>query len=245
MRVALLFTSITASAATMYDVIIAEGVLGDPPACVNGCAVWSDLAGSHNTASQATVDALWRNATLQHLSGSSCAIPANLGVPEGAACYCAGTVAAPVDSWGYCGDPEIPMPQQINLQFGASGEHVQVAFVTLDHGAAQVAAPLVQLCDDAGTCVNITGRAALAPEPQNPTRVYSYHFVPLPSPLKAGATYTYRARGGTAVGSWSPWMRMTTRNPAQPLRFALFGDQGVYPFNNMANLGESIRLTTW
>jgi hypothetical protein len=31
---------------------------------------------------------------------------------------------------------------------------------------------------------------------------------------------------------------MATRDPAQPLRFAIFGDQGVYPFNNMGNLIE-------
>lgn len=189
-------------------------------------------------ARQATVDALWLNSTLERLAGSSCAIPANLGVPEGAACYCAGTNSAPVDSWGYCGDPAIPTPQQVNLQFGADGDHVQVSFATLDHGATQTGSPIVELCDDDGSCVNVTGRTALAPEPQNPSRVYSYHFVPLPSPLKAATAYSYRARGGTTVGAWSPWMRMATRDPARPLRFAIFGDQGVYPFNNMGNLIE-------
>jgi hypothetical protein len=170
------------------------------------------------------------------MAGASCAIPANLAVPEGAACFCKGTPAAPTDQWGYCVDPPVPTPQQINLQFGGSGASLQVAFVTVDFGAPLAGPPLVELCDAGGAaCANYTGRTTRAPEPQNVTRVVSYSFVPLP-PLAAGTTYTYRCLPGTPVGAWSPWQRTSTPQAGAPLSFALFGDQGLYPFSSVGNL---------
>jgi hypothetical protein len=231
-----LFAKINLSYGDMFDVVIPPDILAAPQTCVQGCAVWSDLAGSYNTVAQKTVDSLWVNISEQQLAGAACAIPGNFAVPEGALCYCAGTQSSPVSTWGYCTDPDVPTPQQVNLQYGVDGEHIQVAFVTLDHGSPLVAPPRVELCDAIG-CLNVTGTTTRAPEPQNPTRVYSFHFVPLPSPLKPSTVYTYRARGGTELGAWGSWMSMKTRSTADsPLRFALFGDQGVYPFNNMGNL---------
>ncbi len=225
----------------MIDVVMSHAMLSPPEACLHGCAIWADLSGSYNNATQTTVDSLWMNHSVEFSAGSACSVPGNFGVPEGALCYCAGTPDSAVTTWGYCGDPSLPTPQQTNLQFGVDGNHVQVAFVTLDHGAAQLSPPMVEFCNGVA-CLNLTGTTTLAPEPQNPTRVYSYHFVPLPSPLLAATTYSYRARGGTANGVWGQWKSMSTRSPAAPLRFALFGDQGVYPFNNMGNvLADRVR----
>lgn len=228
--------------AYQYDTVM-QVSMGAPQECDPGlgCAAWSDLAGSYNSASQSSVDAFWINATKQASAGSSCAIPGNFGVPQGALCYCAGTAGAPVSTWGYCLDPPIPTPQQVNIQFGANGDEIQIAFVTLDEGAPLAFAPSVEWCDGSGrACVNISGATTRAPEPQLPSRVYSYSFVPIPQTLyNASLSYVYRARGPTAFGASSPWFRTKARAPG-PLRFALFGDQGVYPFSNMGNIYDDV-----
>jgi hypothetical protein len=180
---------------------------------------------------------LWANATVQGLAGTACAIPANLAVPEGAACYCAGTQSAPTAQWGYCTDPAVPVAQQINLQFGADGSVLQVAFVSMDHSAPLVGPPQVQICSvgSAPACMNVTGHTTRAPEPQNTSRILSYSFVPLPT-LKPETEYTYRCKPGTNPAVWSEWQTMTTRATDGPMRFALFGDQGLYPYSSVGNL---------
>jgi hypothetical protein len=223
------------SNALMIDVIV-DVALTAPVICPLGCVdSWTNLAASYNTASQSSIDAQWMNASMQAMAGSFCAIPGNFGVPLGALCYCKGSVSAPTNSYGYCADPVVSTPQQINLQFGSSGSELQVAFVTHDYGQPLVTAPMVELCGETGGCINVTGTTTRAPEPQDPSRVYSYHFVPLPS-LAPASPYSYRCLGGTAGGAWSAQKTLITRDPSQPLRFSLFGDMGLYPFNNIGNV---------
>ena len=187
--------------AYMHDTVLTVPMI-PPTQCLYGCALWSDLAASHSTASQASVDRLWLNRTLQAAALRSCAIPGALSVPQGASCYCAGTPSAPTSAWGVCAPPAAPTPMQINLQFGASGAQLQVAFVTEDRGAPLLAPPLVELCGGGvAGCVNATGLAWRAPEPQQPSRVLTYAFVPLPEGLTragGGRSPTARCRGRRA-----------------------------------------------
>jgi hypothetical protein len=191
----------------------------------------------------AYVDSLWASAVAERDAGSSCAIPANLGVPLGAACYCAGVPAAHSTAWGYCTEPEVPYPQQVNLQYGASGAELQVAFVTADRGAPLVRAPIVEACAlGGGGCVNASGYTTRAPEPQLPSRVLSYSFVPLPPALTApGSRFTYRALPGTEPAAWSREFLVSLPTAGAPQRMAVFGDQGLYPFSSVGNLIDDAR----
>jgi hypothetical protein len=214
-----------------------------PEQCPHGCAQWSDLAGSFSAASQAAVDALWASSTAQRAAGAACAIPAGLGVPMGAICYCAGTAAARTSAWGVCSEPDVPTPQQVNLQYGASGAELQVAWVTADRGAPLVRAPLVELCPAAGgACLNVSGTARRAPEPQLPSRVLTFAFVPLPAAATAaGARFTYRALPGTAAAAWSREFAVALPAPGAVQTLAVFGDQGLYPYSSVGNLIDDAR----
>ena len=241
--------------ADMYDVV--EPAMAPPPACALGCAVWSDLAASFNSAPQAGVDALWASADAQRAAGASCAMPARfVGQPEAAVaassasplaagfdfsygpqCYCAGTAAAPASAFGYCADPAVPTPQQVNLQFGAGERELSVAFVTLDAGRPLASLPLVELCGSGGGCVNVSGSTHRMAEPQNPARVYSFHLVTLPAPLAPSMTFAYRVRGGTADSVWRGGFSFTTRAAAPaPTRFGVCGDLGPYSYSSNGNL---------
>lgn len=246
------------SSAYMLDTLISAPMRA-PASCAHGCALWSDVRSSHSSMAQADVDALWVSHDAQAAAGSACALPGNVGVPMGAMCVCAGTAAAPAHGSGVCSEPDAPTPQAVNLQWGASGAELQVAFVTLDRGAAQLRSPLVELCCEgaacacpafegvasmsrgAGTagCVNVTGAPATrAPEPQDPSRVLSYSFVLLPRSLAPRAAYTYRALPGAEGAAWSEvfTMRAPGLAPGEPQRMALFGDQGLYPYSSVGNL---------
>ena len=213
-----------------------------PAECAHGCAQWSDLQGSYSTASQAAVDALWADPAAQRAAGAACAIPANLGVPMGAVCYCAGTAAARTSAWGACSEPDVPTPQQVNLQYGASGAELQVAWVTADRGAPLVRPPLVELCAEGGSCVNISGAATRAPEPQLPSRVLTFAFVPLPAAATAaGARFTYRALPGTAAAAWSREFAVALPAAGAVQTLAIFGDQGLYPYSSVGNLIDDAR----
>lgn len=241
-KMSLLLIAFTSGcAAYMHDTVI--GVPMTPPLeCEFGCAVWADLSNSHSDASQAYVDSLWADAVAERAAGSSCAIPANWGVPQGAACYCAGVPAAHSTAWGYCSEPRVPTPQQVNLQYGASGAELQVAWVTADRGAPLVRAPLVEVCAPAGGgCVNASGRSARAPEPQLPSRVLTYSFVPLPAAATApGARFTYRALPGTEPAAWSQAFEVQLPAAGAAQRMAVFGDQGLYPYSSVGNLIDDL-----
>jgi 3',5'-cyclic AMP phosphodiesterase CpdA len=226
--------------AYMHDTVISVPML--PPAeCIFGCAVWSDLSNSHSDADQSYVDGLWADAVVERAAGSSCAIPANLGVPMGAACYCAGIPAEHVTAWGYCSEPAAPAPQQVNLQYGASGGELQVAWVTVDRGAPLVGAPVVEVCGSGG-CANYSGRSTRAPEPQLPSRVLTYSFVPLPAALTVpGAAFSYRALPGAEPAAWSPAFSVRVPARSEPQRMAVFGDQGLYPYSSVGNLIDDAR----
>ena len=256
MRTFVLIALCGSALADMYDFV--EPAMAPPAACALGCARWADLAADHNSADQSSVDALWASAAAQAAAGSACAMPARFaGQPEGAAlgalgalgplgagfsfsfgpqCFCKGSAAQPTAASGYCLDPPVPTPQQVNLQFGADERELSVAFVTLDGGRALAGPPLVELCDEGGGCLNVTGTTERAPEPQLPSRVYSFHLVTLPAPLAPGARYSYRVRGATGDSVWRGGFSFATRPAAPTTRFAVVGDLGPYPYNCNGNL---------
>ena len=113
-----------------------------------------------------------------------------------------------------------------------------MAFVTADREAPLVGPPLVELCGVNGAgCVNVTGHATRAAEPQLPSRVLTYSFVPLPMSLTPpGARLTYRALPGTSLAAWSEAFELNIPPAGAVQKFAIFGDQGVYPYSSIGNL---------
>ena len=227
--------------AYMKDTVI-SAPMRPPALCANGCAAWANISASHNTAPQPAVDALWASAAAQRAAGAACALPANLGVPQGAACYCAGAADAPTRAWGYCSEPDVPYPQQVNLQHGASGAELQVAWVTSDRGLPLARPPIVEVCGaGGGACVNASGAATRAPEPQLPSRVLTYAFVPRPPALTVpGAILTYRALPGTSPAAWSEVFTLAIPKAGAAQSLAVFGDQGVYPYSSLGNLLDDL-----
>lgn len=221
--------------------------MAPPLVCQHGCARWAQLADDHNNASQASVNRLWMSPAMLSSAGAACAIPGNLGVPDSPICYCAGTAAQPTSARGRCADPLVPTPQQINLQYGASQDELIVSFVTIAASGAPLAAaaranstPVVELCD-AAACVNATGTSTLYREAQHASREYLFQFVPLTRDLLVpGTHYTYRCISGESGAVWSSPLTFRMRDAAAPLRFALFGDMGLYPFNNLGNLVNDV-----
>ena len=236
-------------ASNMIDVV--EPAMAAPVNCTHGCATWANLAGSFNKASQAAVNALWASPAQLAAAGSSCAIPGNWGVPDSAVCYCAGTATQPSSAWARCADPVVPSPQQVFLQHGATQDELIVSFTTVVAAGgprrlragpgAGASPPRVELCRAGGSCVTTNGTTTLYSEAQHTARVYAFHFVVLPPALLApGVTYTYRCHSGDAGGAWSPEFTFVRPAAAAPLRFALFGDMGLYPFNNIGNLVNDV-----
>ena len=245
-----LLSSLPLITSLLYDVT--EQCQSPPPACPLGCAPWSNLSSSHNTTPQPSVDALWASSTAQTAAGSSCAMPALFaGQPEqpdagfdfvyGPMCYCAGTSSHPTSSFGYCGPPVHPTPQQVTLQLGANAEERVVSFVTFDGGFQGV--PLVELCVSGSSCRNITGTTKVAAAPQtNGTRLYSFHTVVLPAGLPPAANCTYRVAGG--VGVWRGDFFFVTPPLDAPTRVTIVGDMGVYSYAVFSNLLDDINGPT-
>ena len=78
------------------------------------------------------------------------------------------------------------------------------------------------------------------------SRHYSMHFVPLKGLLPKPAVYRYRVKSGSANAVWSHTFEFrmpppapsasTLTNSSATTRVAIFGDMGVFKWNNMANL---------
>jgi hypothetical protein len=62
---------------------------------------------------------------------------------------------------------------------------------------------------------------------------YYMHFVEL-AELQEDTQYFYRVR--SANSAWSSVFSFRTLSSTRPPVMAVFGDMGVYPWNNMANL---------
>jgi len=223
------------AAAYQLDTVITAPMV-PPENCPYGCANWANLRGSHNTYNQDAMDALWRDVKL--MDTTQCAIPAGIDVPMGAMCWCAGIPADLRDDFGYCSPPTTPYPMQVNLQWGRDGDEIQVAFVTEDFGLPLINPPLVEVCGAGGSgCVNVTGHTTRAPEPQNVEKIISYSFIVLPTSITLpGAKLTYRCLPGTVPSAWSETFPLSIPLSDTVRTYALYGDQGLYPYSSVGNL---------
>jgi hypothetical protein len=221
----------------MLDVILASDRARAPAECPSGCALWANLSADGNGRDQDAVNAKFRYQVPPANAGRSCAMPAyDPGESGPGWCYCKDVGAK--DTWGYCLDPLGSVPEQLNLQFvDSDAGAVTLAFVTVDGHAPS--APLAQL----STSPSLAGAANFSGVTnfwvqEGSSRQYSFHFVPF-SGLAPATTYYYRASSGASGAQWSAIQKYTTRDPSKPLRFAIFGDMGVYPVNNMDLLANA------
>jgi hypothetical protein len=150
------------------------------------------------------------------------------------------------------------VPEQVNVQV-ASHDTVVVGWVTFEHKAPTLP-PVVSVvgggevegithihvpCSVGPACTgdmwngssNTTERPYYRPP-------YYMHFVRL-SKLKPRSKVAYKVRSGATSAAWSD--TFTFRAPYSgadggPTRIALYGDMGVYSWNNMQNLYEETSL---
>eukprot|EP01062_Namystynia_karyoxenos_P002094 TRINITY_DN10726_c0_g1_i1.p1 TRINITY_DN10726_c0_g1~~TRINITY_DN10726_c0_g1_i1.p1 ORF type:complete len:561 (+),score=165.43 TRINITY_DN10726_c0_g1_i1:89-1771(+) len=224
-----LLLALPVAAATMYDAVFPDMV----PRCKNGCANWGDLAADGCTRSQAAVDAKWAAGSAPATAGRNCAMPAN--DPDRTYwCYCRGTGSS---SWDYCHSPMTPVVEQLNLQYVTDTLAV-ASFVTFGE-ADESAAPEAEWYPSGAPAqkAHATGvshvYAAPYKNPAGATKRYNFHFVKI-SGLSGGATYSYRVK--SAGSAWGAEHTFRLPRAEGPTRFAVFGDMGVYDYNNMANL---------
>lgn len=213
--------------AKMYDVTFPNMV--HPAVCKEGCADWSDLASDGNTRSQADVDKKWSTGKAPAEAGRICAMPAN--DPDTTYwCYCKNSHT--FSSYGYCTSPTTPVVEQLNLQYG-KGSLVVAGFVTFGE-AEDAAAPQAQFTTNkSGHWESATGITNVYDAPYDKT--YNFHFVKLTG-LKPGETYSYRVKSGGS--EWSPIHSFTQVKEEGPTRAAIFGDMGVFAYNNMQNMAD-------
>ena len=223
----------------MYDVI---SPLALPSAsCVGGCAAWSTR--------NATVNAWWRGGAPPANTTNECAQlsgapalskpsgptgpldPTEVG-GNGAWCFCAGESKV---EWAYCTSP-LNTPEQINLQL-ASPTIVVASFVTFER-SQPAGLPVASVTTaSGGSPITIEGVTHTYHTPAN-DRTYYMHFVVLKN-LTAKARYSYKVKSGGDGALWSE--EATFRAPYDstspgPTTVAIFGDMGVYTWNNMDNL---------
>lgn len=213
----------------MFDATFPEML--PPKKCTQGCANWADLAGDGNTRSQSAVDAKWSNGVIQADAGRRCAMPGN--DPDVTYwCYCRGSQDS---TWGYCQSSTTPVVEQLNLQF-AKRSLLVASFVTF--GETTTDAPMAEysLTASMDSAQTATGVTQVYQAPYN--KKYHFHFVKLAG-LRAGAKYYYRVK--SAGSDWSHVHSFDVINHDGPTTAAIFGDMGVYSYNNMGNLQDDIR----
>ena len=229
-------TAITS--ALFYDVIQKHQV---PPPGVQ-CIPWTEAPAKFNQ--------YWANGKPPADAGSFCAQQAKgsamnpcvqSSLDHGSICphsYCITANGTQVQCQSVTG-----VPEQINLQI-ASPNSVVVSFVTFEK-AAPTRPPIVMFAagpvDDGALETNITGVTHVH-ETLAKDRTYYMHFVLLPD-LKPNQIYHYRALSGADAAQISDTFQFRgpyagAGGPNGTTRIALYGDMGVYPWNNMQNLLE-------
>eukprot|EP00940_MAST-03C_sp_MAST-3C-sp2_P002901 g2901.t1 len=210
--------------------------------CENGCARWEHLAKDGNTRKQSDVDSKWSTGKAPENSSNTCAMPSN--DPDMTYwCYCAHTNDA---SWAYCQSPSTPVPEQINLQHSGDSEIAVVSFVTFGEQFDEDQDPpiVVYRKENDKTEKNSTGITRVYVDPGNEGRTYYMHFCKM-SDLMPRTKYTYRVRsGGSDFSEEMTFTSLYTGDDNMPTRFAIFGDMGVYSYNNMANLERDVDAGT-
>ena len=227
---------VASAGANMYNRILPDFVA--PATCTKGCAMWSDLAGDGNTRAQAGCDAKWAGGKAPADAARNCAMPSNDPGTYTGWCYCKDSGDS---SWDYCTSPQAT-PTQINLQM-AGPTAVVVSFVTFEDMSATYV-PEVQFSTDAsfpasGNATKVAaGLCHHFAQAGSPGKHYAMHFVELHG-LGERRRYFYRVRSSAAAG-WTAGGAFTSLYSAGPTKYAVFGDMGLYSYNNMGGLQQDM-----
>lgn len=239
LRIGLAAFFVSVADAELYDVLQPHLL---PPA--EGCKLWSDAP---------QYDKYWRNITTKTLAKNYCAQQGK-GNPDASwdpdmgtgatahtvASYCVGKTTNKVQR---CSSGK-GIPEQVNVQI-ASGDSVVVNFVTYEN--SDPTSPPVVMNTATGKSFNgvthkhnpCTSGKACTGGPYKPRTLYM-HFVRL-SGLTPRSTFEYKVKSGGAGSVWSDTFKFRTPYSSAdggPTRIALYGDMGVYSYNNMQNLYE-------
>jgi len=226
---ALAFLMLLAPASALfYDVIQPHLV---PPK--GGCVPWSE-AGAEN-------DQLWANGAPPANAGAHCAQQAKGsvnkecavagGLRHGSICPTSYCISNATRKLAFCTSAD-GVPEQVNVQI-AGPDAVIVQFITFET-AKPTHPPTVQL----GTASGKLDQTVHGVSHQHIThgkRVYYMHYVRL-SGLTSRGRYYYRVTSGSTGAVSSDEFSFRAPYADGTTRIALYGDMGVYKWNNMQNL---------
>ena len=248
MRATLVAVLVAGASADMYNVLSPHLL---PPA--GGCKAWSDAP---------EMNKYWVGGKAPADAGASCA-QQGMGNPaatwdsdmgSGAqahviAAYCVGKSSGKLEM---CTSGK-GVPEQVNVQV-ASGDSVVLSFVTFeddeptDPPTAKVtvaggAAATLKGVTHKHVTVGCTAGSIPGPKGSPPVKVdcrtYFMHFIKV-SAMTPKATYSYTVQSGGKGAMESA--KFTFRAPYSDgvTKIALYGDMGVYSWNNMQNLYEDV-----
>lgn len=228
-------SAVVVTEAMMYDVL--EPLKLPGPKCSNGCAAWATA--------NSTVAGWWAHGNPPANASNHCAQLANspglhkpvpvldpVGVGSvGSWCLCLGS-----DEWDYCGSAHY-IPEQINIQI-ASPDTVVLSFVTFEPEAPSNK-PLGKLGSSVSSLQPIDTDVAVTHVYTTPAgdRKYLMHFIVLRE-LKPRTRYFYQVKSGASEGQWSKVFSFRAPYASGTTNVAIFGDMGVYSWNNMANMQQ-------
>eukprot|EP00045_Choanoeca_perplexa_P017855 m.268780 g.268780 ORF g.268780 m.268780 type:complete len:573 (+) comp17656_c0_seq5:211-1929(+) len=228
-RLLVLFLGLAVPSMGMYDVLV--DYYDPPSSCADGCALWSDLASDNCTRSQSDVNAKWKSGQPPSNAARLCGMPANDPGFDGAWCYCKNSHS---DTWDYCQPKAKPVPEQINLQV-AGPDTVTVGFVSFEPVANTHPKAMLSTTPDMSDAIEVSGTSQLYVETSNETRHYAMCYVVF-NQLKPLTTYYYKVTSGSDNNVWSAvynFRSLYNSNERNETKFAIFGDMGVYTYNNM------------
>lgn len=147
--------------------------------------------------------------------------------------------AVPVNNtWGYCTSRD-GVPEQINVQVGGTGDSVVVSFVTFA-ATPPAHAPVVAM-GVAPTALDTEVHGVTHVHTTTAKdRTYYMHFVYLGSLVPRTRYYYKVSSGGVDAGGvstgWSPVFAFRSGYSSGVTAVDIYGDMGVYEWNNMANV---------
>jgi len=143
------------------------------------------------------------------------------------------TAPPPNLKWGYCTSTKA-VPEQVNVQ-AATADTVVISFVTFEE-TMPTSPPIamVRLAGSTNSFDNITG-VTHTHVTATKDRTYYMHFVKVTA-LQPRQAYEYSVKSGGAGATASDTFSFRAHYASGITSIALYGDMGVYEWNNMANL---------
>mmetsp|Transcript_17259 Transcript_17259/g.44979 ORF Transcript_17259/g.44979 Transcript_17259/m.44979 type:complete len:583 (+) Transcript_17259:71-1819(+) len=239
MRSVGLLAIVACASANVYDLGFPKYISN----CPNGCAEWTNAANANYT--QAAIDALWEDASVQAASGANCAMPAaSAGDHE---CDCSDATERITDSfagpWCVCKDPSTAgpfaaycnapkaVPEQINLQVAEPTVAV-VGFVTYED--ALPTNPPQAKFGNAGRA-DTTTKLGVSHKYTIGNRTWILSFIKFDG-LEPKTEYSYSVKSGSNDCAWSDTFTFRSGYASGVTRVATYGDMGHSHYNNMGNL---------